>query len=495
MERDPDRWTATVEATIKRHALLRPEQTVVVAVSGGPDSTALLQLLGNLRARWNLTLIAAHLNHQLRGAEADADAAYVAELAERLGIPCRIETADVSGRRRRQHLSLQEAARQARHAFLRRIAEETGAERIALGHTRDDRAETVLLNILRGCGLEGLSGFPPARFPLIRPLYDLGRADTQACCAAYGLQPRQDSSNQKRDYRRNRARAELLPYLAAYFNADVTASLLRLADLAGGDNALLEQLAEEALNALILSETEQALTLCVAGLNAHPVALRRRIVRQAIRRMRGHLQAVGFETVETLLEAAAQGQRVAMTLPSGGGSAVEAHCEGFALRIATLDQSQALAWQRPVAVPGRTELPEAGSYLIVSLWPTTAAARREAALLLSCQGAAEGKPSVAIFRRRDVALPLLARSWQPGDRMRPRGLDGSKKLQDLFTDAKTPRRDRARFPVVLDAGGAGRILWVGGLRASETAVPLEPNSNEPEMAEETLLLSVFRQES
>src|SRR5579871_2374622 len=152
---------ARLRETVEEHGLFAPGQTVVVGASGGPDSTALLHALAALRAEWGLTLVAAHLNHGFRGAEADEDAAYVVALCARLNVECVCERIDVPALRRTERLSAQEAARVARHAFLRRVAAEVGAERIALGHTRDDRIETVLLNLLRGTGLEGLSAMPP----------------------------------------------------------------------------------------------------------------------------------------------------------------------------------------------------------------------------------------------------------------------------------------------------------------------------------------------
>src|SRR5579884_25841 len=176
----------SVKSTGTRYAMFAPGQTVVVGVSGGPDSTALLHVLASLRAEWGLRLVAAHLNHGFRGAEADEDTRYVEELAERLEIPCRVARADVPAARRRLHLSAQEAARRVRHDFLRRVAEKEKAERIALGHTRDDRIETILLNLFRGTGLEGLAGFPPVALPIVRPLYAASRAEIEAYCQAQG---------------------------------------------------------------------------------------------------------------------------------------------------------------------------------------------------------------------------------------------------------------------------------------------------------------------
>ncbi|HZO89597.1 MAG TPA: tRNA lysidine(34) synthetase TilS [Chthonomonadaceae bacterium] len=475
--------------TVGRYGLFAPGQTVVVGVSGGPDSTALLHALAGLRQEWKLTLVAAHFNHGFRGVESEADAEYVAALCARLEVPCRIERADVPAARRRLHLSAQEAARSLRHAFLRRVAGEEGAERIALAHTRDDRIETVLLNLLRGTGLEGLSGFPPVHFPLVRPLYDVSRAQVEAYCAAHVLHPRRDSSNVNLDYRRNRIRTELLPYLAAYYNEKVDHAILRMADLAAADNEVLEGLAAEAFARVACAQTETQVTLDAALLRAQPIALQRRVLRQAIARVRGHLQHIGLETLDRALEAVAQGRKWQVTLPAAEVGAVRLCCDEAAVQVVrAAAPAIPLPWRCDLAVPGRTELPQAGMAVEAWLCRTGAEAASLAAQTGALVGAGRG-PLLALFYRSDVALPLVARSWQPGDRMRPRGLGGSKKLQDLFTDRKIPAAQRAQMPVIVDA--EGRILTVLGLALDEqTLHPADAalKENDPRPPGEEILL-------
>ena len=238
--------------TAARYAMFAPGQTVLVGVSGGQDSVALLHALAGLRAVFGLRVVAAHLNHGFRGAEADADADYVAELADSLSVPCHVKRIDVPALRKRRHCSAQEAARTARHDFLQAIAGRENAERIALGHTQDDRIETALLNLLRGTGPEGLQGFPPSAPPIVRPLYDVRRMETGAYCATQNLHPRRDSSNEKTDYRRNHIRLELLPLLASYYNLNVSDTVLRMSELVTADNALLDAMATGAFQDCIV---------------------------------------------------------------------------------------------------------------------------------------------------------------------------------------------------------------------------------------------------
>jgi len=238
MKRDViEPMSTTLRATITRYRLLEPGQTVVVAVSGGPDSTALLHALSGLRVEWELNLVVAHLNHGFRGRKRRPmrrmlpnlrpDWIFPVVFGTRMFLRC--ECGGISRHRKRPGRLVMR--------FYGRSPRKSAAQRIALGHTRDDRVETFLLNLLRGAGLDGLGGFPPADFPLIRPLYTMSRAETEAYCATHGLQPRYDSSNTCLDYRRNRVRAELLPMLRQYYNAKVDDALLRLSDLAVADNS------------------------------------------------------------------------------------------------------------------------------------------------------------------------------------------------------------------------------------------------------------------
>ena len=463
--------------TVARYEIFAPGQAIVVGVSGGPDSTALLHALAELRQEWQLSLVAAHLNHGFRGAEADEDANYVASLCARLNVPCHSERVDVPALRRAERLSAQEAAREARHAFLRRVAEEVGAERIALGHTRDDRIETVLLNLLRGTGLEGLCGMPPIRLPIVRPLYEVSRNDIEAYCVFHNLQPRLDSSNAKTDYTRNRLRTELLPHLTAYYNARVGDAVLRMSELASADNLALESLAADALQRAIQAHSPDRIVLNTGVLNALPLALQRRVLRQAVTAVRGHLHGLEFALLERALQAMTQGKPQEITLPSR--SAAQVHLRANNHEIAIFLGTPAIvspSWQTLLNVPGTTILDEAEIQVEARYYATgmelkaNQTARSGERIQKRRNGTPAFLPSL-IFSSRDITLPLLARSWQPGDRIRPRNLGGRKKLQDLFTDCKVPANERWRFPVLVDAGGSGRILAVVGLQADETALP------------------------
>jgi len=468
MEISSENLIPSVRRAVVQAGSFAPGETVVVAVSGGPDSTALLHALAALRGELEIRLVAAHLDHGFRGTESEGDAVYVRALCDQLSVSNYCEYVDVPAMCKRRHLSAQTAAREVRHAFLRRVATEVGAGWIALGHNRDDRVETVLLNILRGSGLDGLVGLAPSEPPLLRPLLEVSRAEIEAYCALHSLHPRHDSSNGKTDYRRNRLRAELLPHLTSYYNQCVGDSLLRLSDIAAADTDFLNALAWNSLKSVTHSESDAEWVLDATALAQLPLALRRRVLRAAIETVRGDLRDVDMESTERILRALASERSEVVSLPFREMTRVDVAIEMPRIHIRRLAAAaQPLPWSYLVDVPGELALPRAGLILET---------RRGSAPAEATEMSASGQ-NLLIFDLREIVLPLTVRSWKSGDRMRPQGLGGTRKLQDLFTDRKIRGEERLRFPILVDA--AGKVLAVLGLQADETAIrlPKEPQRN------------------
>jgi len=483
--------------------MFSPGQTVVAAVSGGPDSAALLHCLHTLRETLSISLIAAHLDHGFRGAESAADAEYVRELCLRLDIPCRLAYENVPEQKKRLHLSSQEAAREIRHAFLRTVAEEMGADRIALGHTRDDRAETILLNLFRGTGPDGLGGFPPVRLPLVRPLYDVSRAETAAYCALHGLAPRTDPSNASLDYGRNRVRHEVLPYLVEHYNPQIVSALLRMSDLVSAENEALSGFAEGALLEIQRDRTEDRIVLDAEALSGSHIALQRRMLRLAIARIRGGLRGIENDTIEAILRAAALRERLVVQLPRDGFPPCRISLTSGRIRVIRSSNSAVLApWHVDLPAEGEIELP-CGGGIAIRVFASVEEARAECGRL-SLSGAPESLGNSALlFPLSELRLPLAARSWRAGDHMRPRGLNGTKKLQDIFVDRKTPLEHRRKIPVIVESeppaemlpggsprpaapgdsarGRGGRILGILGMQGGESSLPLIPGARESEI--------------
>jgi tRNA(Ile)-lysidine synthase len=442
---------APVRAFTLRHGLLQAGDTVLVAVSGGQDSCALLHLLSRLRDELDLTLTAAHLNHGIRGEEADSDAEFVRDFAASLDVSCVVERADVPALKRKQRVSTQQAARAARHAFLEETAAQTGAGFIAFGHTADDRAETVLLNILRGTGVDGLGGMAPRAGRRIRPLLTAHRVETEAYCRAHGIAFRTDASNRSRVYARNWVREELLPFTESYLTVDVKQAVLRLSDLAAEDAVFLQQAAEAALQEVSLNSTPGCVVLSVERLTSLPISLRRRVVRAAILRVRGSLDHVEMASVERALEIARSG----LGGETLAGGAITLTCRAGALRVERL----------PGGGPSphvEAALPVPGEVCVSELGVQVRAAVQEAP-----ENPRFCPDSTSVWMSLSALQPpLVVRSRRAGDRIRPIGLGGTRKVQDILTDRRVPAGERDRVPIVADQHGP---VWVVGHVLSERA--------------------------
>jgi tRNA(Ile)-lysidine synthase len=441
---------------VREQGLFADQKRALLAVSGGPDSVALLLILAHLRRVLDLELWIAHFDHGLRSrAEREAERAFVSHLAEQLGLPFLFGRGDTRAHGRRHHLSLEEAARALRYAFLASEAERLGAGCVATGHTASDQVETVLMHIIRGSGLAGIAGMQPrspwpfpghAALALVRPLLAVSRLQSQRYCREEGLSPRLDASNLLLQPLRNRVRHELLPLLHRY-NPRVEQGLLRLAGAAAGDAAYLDETANLFWQALA-QRSRRSVQFRRLELVALSPALQSRLLLAAARHLLGDLpqvEAVHIQAMQTAL--AGSGSR-RISLPGGLTFAVQ----GQSVRL-TVGEEVAVQPipETPLTVPGRTR---------------AAGWRIEADILPAGAAGPPAGPHEALLNLDAVGLALTVRSRRPGDRLRPAGLSGAKKLQDLLVDAKVPREQRDGVPLVCAAWG---IAWVVGHRLDEQA--------------------------
>jgi len=418
--------------------MLAGGETVLVAVSGGADSVALLHLLLGLAVEWRLRLHVLHVDHQLRP-DAARDADFVRALGARVGVPVDVAAVTVDPRD-----SLEAGARAARYAALETYAARVGAHRVALGHTADDQAETVLMRLVQGAGVRGLAGIPPVRGRIIRPLIELRRAALETELRRAALQWVEDPTNRDPKFLRNRIRHELLPLLADTFNPEIAGELVRVASLARDTITTLDRLACAELDRLG-TPSDGAVTLPLDPLRALPRQLAAEVLRQAAARLasRAPLRAWAHRGLKRVL--ALPPPRRPFRL-----GRVTVEVSGALARLA-LAPLPALA-ERPLSVPGRTELPEIGQAL-------------EARLVGADAYAIPREPSRVAFDADELARPLVVRARRPGERFVPFG-GGQRRLKTLLIDAKVPRWDRCRVAVV-EAGG--EIVWVGNLRRGAVA--------------------------
>jgi tRNA(Ile)-lysidine synthase len=444
-----------VHQTIKAHDLLIPGDRIVVAVSGGPDSVALLACLVALSARWNFELSIGHVNHGLRGTESDDDVAFVEQMGDHFGVPVSIRKVSLKKQdAKRTKQSFQAYAREVRYQALEDILQDRGATKIATGHTADDQAETVLMWMLRGSGTGGLSGIPPKRGArIVRPILDVPRSEIVAYLHERQLAYRMDSSNSQPVYLRNRIRRDLMPQLKGYAPGIVNV-LSRQAEMIREDHVYLEQIAAEAFQKMRVTQDEREIHLDRTALLALPLALRRRVVRHGFHQMNENTQGPRFDIIQGLLDCLECGQ------------------SGWRMHINTVDVGQEydrlifskretsapnelshfLPREIGVDLPGEVIWPLTGQHLKVSVKDVTWIARRQSPLEMHLDA-------------DTFTHDLRIRSWRPGDVFYPKGMGGrQKKLQDFFSDIKLPRSQRKKVPLLVSREG---ILWVGGLREDE----------------------------
>lgn len=464
-----------IDQADRTHGLFDTGEAVLVGVSGGPDSVALLDALKIYGKARDLRLYVGHLDHMLRPSSVD-DAAWVAQLAAEWGIAAQLDARDVRRLAAESGRGIEDAARVARYAFLAAVALKVGATAVAVAHHADDQAETVLMNVIRGAGLAGLRGMTPvARYPvtaaqiaaledvraaasdswpprLVRPLLGVPRAEIEAWLAARGLQARVDPSNADPAFLRNRLRHSVIPELEA-LNPELKATLARNATAIAGDLDFIEGAVDAAWEAVAGVESDRIRFGRAAWAPLHP-ALQRRLIRCAAERLSDHARDLGWEQVEAARRAIVAGAG-GLTLP--GGLRLSVDPTGFVLDRArpAIPPLRLAAEPMPIVVPGKTHLP--GGWVIVTevrpAQPSDLVPPRD--------------PWQAWTDADVVGARPMVRARRPGDQIQPLGLGGRhKSLQDLFVDSHVAQSQRDGWPVVVSGDD---VVWVPGLRLDERA--------------------------
>jgi len=455
-ENQPSSLEQRVLAFIREHRLVSSGEKLVVAVSGGADSVCLLHILVNLREELKLKLHIAHLNHQLRGNDSDADAEYVAELARKLDIPATIEKRDVKGYQKEQRLSLEEAAREVRYSFLAKLAKSIGAGRGAAGHTRDDHIETILMHLIRGSGTRGMRGLQPSTFwqsgadslTIIRPLLEISHQETEGYCRHHNLTPRMDASNLSLSPLRNRIRQQLLPLLESY-NPAVAEALLRTGRIAGDDITFLDEQVVRLWNELIQQEGK-SLIVDKAGFDRLPAALKRYLLRAAVERLLGSAKDIEMRHIEEMMSLATKAAGKRLSLPGGLIFSIEYDRYLLTPDATALSPLPPLKGEFPLKIPGETLLPG---------W-------RVEATIVEREDMSQKDDFTAYLDPGKSGDRLIVRTRQRGDRFQPLGLAQPKKLGEFMIDAKIPQAWRGHIPLVCSEE---QILWVVGWRLDERA--------------------------
>jgi tRNA(Ile)-lysidine synthase len=443
--------------------MLAPGDRVLVGVSGGPDSMALLHVLSRLASELNIRLGVAHLNHCLRGPAADHDAEVVRREAAALGCPCHIGSAHILKVKQRLGLSPEEAARRVRYAFFKKTMTTAGYDKLALGHHMDDNAEQMLMALLRGSGPRGLSGIPPVRGNrIIRPLIKTRRSQIEAFLTQAAITSVRDASNDDLGYTRNRIRRQLLPLLASQYNPRIEMHLNRLADVMRTEEAWIDGLVERHYESTVLKREKCILTLSAERMRRTHPALARRLIRAALEELSGTLRRITYAHIQSVL-----------SLLTGDGGEKESHLPGRIRARRSGDRLMielAGGHNRRAAAAAAGNPPTAETLIPIPL-PTriTSPSMGVGLRFFSCRPSQlprwqDVDPNRAYVDMHRLAPPLTLRRAMPGDRFTPLGAGGSQKLKKYFIDHRIPRQTRAMTPVLTDQQ---RIVWLVGQRIDE----------------------------
>jgi tRNA(Ile)-lysidine synthase len=449
---------------LRKQHLLRPGGRIGVAVSGGADSVALLRLLLELRGEFGVVLVVAHFNHKLRGRSSEADEHFVQKLAQQFGLEFFTAREDIGARTKREHGNVEEVARGARYGFFEKLGKEQMLAKVAVAHTADDQAETVLAHILRGTGLSGLRGIHPQTGIVFRPLLDVRRTELRRYLKLLKQEWREDATNRDTKRTRARIRQKLLPMLEKQFNAGAVEHLCQLAALAGDDEKYMEAEASEWVK-VWAQQTRQELTVDLSALLKLSRALQTRALRNMVGKIKNRAGQLSLEHVKSLLELAEQGENgKKIELPGG----VEVCRERRTLRCRAIDEIK------------RRKDQKAGEQFA---YPIDLAAGNCKLRLgeLSCllhfrviDWPPEGRETMstgAVLDHSRLTVPLMVRNWGPGDAIHPQGHQKAHKVGRLLNEKSISRWQKYQWPVLTSGG---KLAWVRGLATSvEFAVGLE----------------------
>ncbi len=433
-----------IKKTIQEYKLLEKKDRILIAYSGGVDSTGLLNLLLELREEWSFELFLGHFNHKLRHT-ADEDEQFVRRMARKYSLPLFVGSKDVSSYARTKKLNIEEAGRELRYDFLKKTALKIGGAKIATGHTMTDQAETFLMRLMRGSGLRGLGGiFPQVECMIVRPLIQVEHKDIEAYLKGKGIEFRIDESNLDRRFLRNRIRLDLIPYIQENFEPEIVSSLGRITSIIREEDSLLKKIAQETTKKAVLKKNNQ-ISLQVDSLSSLSRAMARRVVRDFISELRGNLREISFEDVESVL-----GLREGKEFP---------------LRKDHVLRRE----QGKIFLKGKIRPKIRYEYRWEGKGPLEI---KELKLKFEGKKMKKGKSlpfdfddqTSAFLDLGKLKFPLLVRNRSEGDRYQPLGAPGQKKLKEIMRAKGIPLSERERHPVFLSED---RIVWILGLPVSE----------------------------
>jgi tRNA(Ile)-lysidine synthase len=454
MQKNKIDLTKTALKTTEAYNMLKKGDSVLIAVSGGADSVALLDFMLSISKEFSLKIGIAHLNHMLRGSESERDENFVKNAAKSLYLPFFSKKIDVYAYKKKKKLSLEEAAREIRYNFLEKTAENNAFNKIALGHNKDDNAELVLMNFLRGSGMTGLSGIPPVRDgKYIRPLINIEKKDILNYIKLKNLSFIQDSSNDDIKFLRNKVRHNLIPLLKNSYNPQIKTVLTNSASIIYKENKWLEQVANSFFDDVVLEKTENRLVFSINKIKYLKDGAKRRIIRRGIEYIKGNLRSISFLNIDSIEKLIIKKSPYA-SIDLSGNLVVQKEKDRLIFRKKEKISTTAIEYEYILKNFGTFFIKETGGYIKFS----------ECSIDES-PNFFENKVENAYFDKDKIKFPLIIRNFKNGDRFAPFGINGTQKVKKFFNAKKIPLNKRKTLPLVLSKG---QIIWIAGYEISET---------------------------
>lgn len=434
---------------IKEHSLIEKDDKVVIGVSGGPDSMALLYILNDMKEELEFSIYVAHVNHGIRKEEADADEEFVKNICLKLFLPFYSIKVNMNQYAIENKLTSEEAGRVIRYDFFNKILVELGGGKIAVAHNKNDQAETLLMRFFRGTGLEGLRGMEYKNVNVIRPLLDISREEIEEFCRDKNIAVRIDRTNLEPIYGRNRTRLEVIPYIIKNYNKGIVDTLNRTARLAQMDSEFILGVVEEKYKNLVVKESLNSIVLYIDKLKNEHYSIKSRIIRRSIEKINGNLKGIEekhINNIISLIDENATGKSINITnnivIKTSYGNMI----------IQKENSSDINPYKYYFAVGDTIEVYELDSTITSKVVSVNEIDIKQT------------NRFIKFFDYDKIRGGLYIRNRKDGDRFTPLGMSGSKKLKDFFIDEKVPRDERDRIPIVEDSKG---IIWVVGYRVSE----------------------------
>lgn len=437
-----------VLSTINKYELIKKGDKIVVGLSGGPDSVCLLHILNRMKEEWNLEIYAAHLNHQIRGIEAQKDAFYISKLCEDLGITFFIKSIDVPKYCEENGLSIEEGARKLRYEMFYEIKHNIKANKIAIGHNLNDQAETILMRMMRGTGLQGLKGIDYIRDGvIIRPILDIERHDIEEYCKQNNLNPRIDQTNLESIYTRNKIRLELIPYMKDNFNSNIIESIVRMGNSLRSDNDYIENESLKKFKELSNITKDSVELNLNEYINLHN-SIKVRVLRNSIKEILGDTNFIDQRHIDDIIELEEDSKiDKVINLPRGVFVYRKKNSLVFTTKEIVIED---IEFCYNIPSNGFIKVREIGTVIETQV------------ISIDKYKASKSDKSCKWFDFNKIKGGIVVRNRKAGDKIKLSG--GSKKVKDLFIDIKIPKEDRSKIPVIADEQG---ILSVGNIRNSE----------------------------